>query len=344
MFHAHRRRPYSVGRRPRPVRWLISTGGVTACAVVAALGAAPAPAAAAPTASCPWADSSQPVATRVTELLSHMTLADEITLVEGHGTTEPYVFYTPAIPDLCIPAIGEEDGPAGVADQLTGATQLPAGVALAATFDQSLATRYGKVIGSEEAGKGAAVNLGPTVNIDRDPRWGRSFETLAEDPFLSGTIGSSEIEGVQSEGEMSQVKHYDAYNQETNRNGPDDDVIVDPRVLHEIYEPSFEDAVKDAGAASVMCSYSSVNGPYACENPTSRPRRCVTNGTSRDLSPPTTARSTTSRQQPPEPIRSSRSLTTSARPCRRRSPTGRSPGASSTRWSPASSPSCSAST
>ncbi len=102
-----------------------------------------------------------------------MSLADEITIVEGHGTAppNPYVFYMPGIPGLCIRALGEEDGPAGVADQLTGVTQLPAGVGLAATWDPSLASRYGQVIGSEELGKGAAVNLGPTVNIDRDPRW-----------------------------------------------------------------------------------------------------------------------------------------------------------------------------
>ena len=88
----------------------------------------------------------------------------------------------PGIPRLCIPKLGEEDGPAGVADGLIGVTQLPAGVALAATWDPSLAVQYGKVMGSEEAGKGADVNLGPTVNIDRDPRWGRSFETYTEDP------------------------------------------------------------------------------------------------------------------------------------------------------------------
>ena len=65
--------------------------------------------------------------------MRHMTLGDKITMVEGHGTTNPYVFYTPAIPSLCVPAVGLEDGPAGVADGLTGVTQLPAGVALAAT-------------------------------------------------------------------------------------------------------------------------------------------------------------------------------------------------------------------
>ena len=87
-----------------------------------------------------------------------------------------------------------------------------------ATFDPSLAHGYGAVIGSEERGKGAAVNLGPTINIDRDPRWGRSFEAFTEDPFLNAALATSEINGVQSTGEMSQVKHFAAYNQETNRN------------------------------------------------------------------------------------------------------------------------------
>ncbi len=133
-------------------------------------------------------------------------------------------------------------------------------------WDPSLARQYGQVIGAEEAGKGAAVNLGPTVNIDRDPRWGRSFETYTEDPFLNSALATSTIDGVQSQGVMSQVKHFDAYNQETNRNTPLDDVIVSTRALHEIYMPAFEAAVKQADAASVMCAYSSVNGSFSCQN------------------------------------------------------------------------------
>jgi beta-glucosidase len=210
----------------------------------------------------------------VAEVMSRMSVAQEIILVEGHGATHegpnpspnPYVFWMPGIPELCIPALGEEDGPAGVADVLNGVTQLPAGVDLAATFDPRLARQYGRVIGQEERGKGAAVNLGPTVNIDRDPRWGRSFEAFTEDPFLNASLATSEIDGVQSTGEMSQVKHFDAYNQETNRNTPQDDVIVSPRTLHEIYMPAFEAAVKQARAASAMCAYSVVNGDFSCQS------------------------------------------------------------------------------
>jgi beta-glucosidase len=248
-------------------------GRVVIAAALAALFAVPATAAAgqasatsqAASASCPWVTSRAPVAQRVAQLMAQMSLADEISMVEGHGTTNPYVFYTPAIPALCIPAVGEEDGPAGVADGLTGVTQLPAGVALAATWDPSLARQYGQVIGAEEYGKGASVNLGPTVNIDRDPRWGRSFEALSEDPFLNASLDVPEIGGVQSQDVMSQVKHLAVYNQETYRNTPADDVIIDARTEHEIYLPSFYAAVT-AGDASVMCSYAVINGDFACND------------------------------------------------------------------------------
>jgi beta-glucosidase len=268
MFGAQVRPMVSSGRRYRRGR-LVAAG----VAVLAALLALPATAAAARPASaaqaggsCPWVTSRAPIAQRVAQLMSQMTLADEISMVEGHGTTNPYVFYTPAIPALCIPAVGLEDGPSGVADGLTGVTQLPAGVALAATWDPSLARQYGQVIGAEEYGKGASANLGPTVNIDRDPRWGRSFEALSEDPFLNASLDVPEIDGVQSQDVESQVKHFDAYNQETYRNTPADDVIVDNRALHEIYMPSFYAAVTQADAASVMCAYSLVNGNFSCNN------------------------------------------------------------------------------
>ena len=182
---------------------------------------------AAASAACPWVSSHAPISQRVAQVMAQMTIPNEITMVEGQGTTNPYVFYMAGIPSLCIPSLGEEDGPNGVADGLTGVTQLPAGVALAATFDPSLASQYGQVVGSEEVGKGAAVNLGPTINIDRDPRWGRSFETYTEDPYLNASLAVSEIDGRAEHRWLDQVKHYAAYNQETNRNTAQDDVIVE---------------------------------------------------------------------------------------------------------------------
>jgi beta-glucosidase len=253
----------------RKARWLTAGAVTVLLAVPATAAASQAPASASSTsaaaASCPWVTSHAPVPQRVAQLMSQMSLADEISMVEGHGTSNPYVFYTPAIPALCIPAVGEEDGPAGVADGLTGVTQLPAGVALAATWDPSLAERYGQVIGAEEYGKGASVNLGPTVNIDRDPRWGRSFEALSEDPFLNASLDVPEIRGVQGQDVLSQVKHLAVYNQETYRNTPADNVIIDARTEHEIYLPSFYAAVK-SGDASVMCSYAVINGDFACND------------------------------------------------------------------------------
>jgi beta-glucosidase len=222
--------------------------------------------AAASSASCPWLNQSLTVSQRVQMLLAKMTLADKINMVTGAGTSQPYVFYISAIPSLCIPAMGEEDGPVGVGDGLTGVTQLPAAVSLAATWDRALATQYGQVVGSEERGKGAMINLGPTVNIDRDPRWGRSFEAYTEDPYLNSALTVSDIDGVQSQGEMSQVKHFAVYNQETNRNTPADNVIISQRAEHEIYLPAFWAATKQAHASSVMCSYSTINGQFACEN------------------------------------------------------------------------------
>ena len=166
-----------LGRQQKrgPGRWRVAAaGGAAALAALIALPATGAigqgAAAASTTTSCPWVTSTAPISQRVAQLIAAMSLDDKISMVEGHGTSNPYVFYTPAIPSLCIPAVGLEDGPAGVADGLTGVTQLPAGVSLAATWDPSLANQYGQVIGAEEYGKGASANLGPTVNIDRDPR------------------------------------------------------------------------------------------------------------------------------------------------------------------------------
>ena len=240
----------------------------SASAGSASAGSAPARVAARASApaSCPWLNQSLPVSQRLKLLMAKMTLADKINMVTGAGTSQPYVFYISAIPSLCIPAMGEEDGPVGVGDGLTGVTQLPSAVSLAATWDRALASQYGKVVGSEEHGKGAMVNLGPTVNIDRDPRWGRSFEAYTEDPYLNAALTVSDIDGVQSQGEMSQVKHFAVYNQETNRNTPADDVIISQRAEHEIYLPAFWAATKQAHASSVMCSYSTINGQYACEN------------------------------------------------------------------------------
>jgi beta-glucosidase len=260
--------------RPGPIRYgaavaaaLTLAGSALAAAAGAAVTAGTA--AAATAASCPWAHSRAPVAQRVRQLMAAMTLDDKLAMVDGVGFstgTAGYVGHIAANPKLCIPVLNLEDGPQGVADRVPGVTQLPAPVALAAAWDPALARSYGSVVGSEERGKGAGVNLGPTVNIVRDPRFGRAFETYGEDPYLAGQTAVGYIGGVQRQGVMAQVKHLAVYNQETSRNTAADDAIVSQRTMQEIYLPQFEAAVTQGKAASVMCSYSVVNGQFACEN------------------------------------------------------------------------------
>ena len=247
-------------------RWTsLITAASLAAATLAGVAGAAQPAAAA-SVSCPWVGSGAPISQRVSQLLAAMTVAQKVTVLTG-ASGSSYVGFTPAIGALCIPAMNLEDGPAGVGDGMGSVTQLPAPVDVAATWDTSAERLYGQVIGAEQAAKGSSVDLGPTINIVRDPRWGRAFESIGEDPYLNGTLGAAGIQGVQSTGVMAQVKHFAVYNQETNRNTPSDDAVVSTRAEQEIYLPAFADSTQQGAASSVMCSYSTVNGTYACQNP-----------------------------------------------------------------------------
>ncbi|MDX6354777.1 MAG: beta-glucosidase, partial [Streptomyces sp.] len=214
----------------------------------------------------PWLNPALTPEQRADALLAQMTQAEKLSMMHG-GASCGYVGCVDAIPRLGIPALHLQDGPVGVGDGLANVTQLAAPVAGAATWDTALMTSYGQVLGSEQWGKGTNVVLAPTINIVRDPRWGRAFESLGEDPYLAGQLGAADIQGIQSQGPMAQVKHYAVYNQETNRNTSSDNAVVSARAEREIYTPAFETAVQQGGADSVMCSYSAINGPFACENP-----------------------------------------------------------------------------
>lgn len=218
--------------------------------------------------SCPWLNSRIPVATRVAQLLRAMTPLQEATLLHLRqpSTAVPYEGHIPAIPALCIPMITEQDGAAGVATEFTGVTQLPAPIADAAAFDPALAGRYGDVIGAEEAAKGVGLALSPTVNIERSPLWGRSYETLGEDPYLAASLTVPLVRGIQSNRVVSVLKHFAVYNQEVNRSTLFDNAIVSDRALHEIYLPAFAAATQAGNVGAVMCSYNLINGTPACEN------------------------------------------------------------------------------
>ncbi|MFT3889470.1 MAG: glycoside hydrolase family 3 C-terminal domain-containing protein [Arachnia sp.] len=154
-----------------------------------------------------------------------------------------------------------------------GATAFPNGIALAASFDESLAEEYGRAVGEEARAGGFTVVLGPTVDLARDPLGGRVGEAFGEDPFLAGRIGAAHVTGLQGAHVVAQVKHYVAYNGEHLRTGegPDGargdaiDVLVDDAALHEAYLRPFE-AVVAAGAWSMMGSYNRLRGRYVCES------------------------------------------------------------------------------
>jgi beta-glucosidase len=161
------------------------------------------------------------------------------------------------------------DGPAGVRgqveDERSTSANLPAPTALAATWDEALVERLGRLLAAEARRKHADVLLGPTVNLQRTPLGGRHFECLSEDPLLSGRIGAAYVGGVQAGGVAATAKHYVANDSETDRFTVD--VAVDERTLRELYLAPFEQLVRDGGAWVVMAAYNGVNGSTMTESP-----------------------------------------------------------------------------
>jgi beta-glucosidase len=204
---------------------------------------------------------------RARKIVSQMTLQEKIT--ELHGIqNKMHLRYVPPIPRLHIPGFVIANGPAGVgpADphKQEPATALPAPISLAATWDTSLAHRYGAIIGQEARDLGDDLLEGPDVNIARVPQNGRTFEAFGEDPYLVSQMAVNEIEGIQSQGIIANVKHYVANNQESDRFGINE--IIGERALREIYLPAFKAAVQQADVASLMSAYNKVNGTFNCEN------------------------------------------------------------------------------
>ena len=210
--------------------------------------------------------------TEINNLISGMTLQEKIDMIHGNG------FFTSAgVKRLGIPEFHYTDGPFGVREELhndswiplglttDSATFMPTGSALAATWDTSLARKYGITLGQEARARGKDMLLGPAVDIDRIPFNGRTFEYLSEDPVLNAAMAVSYIEGVQSQDVAACVKHYALNNQETDRE--DLDVDVSERALQEIYLPTFKAAVEKAHVRGVMAAYNKVRGKFCSANP-----------------------------------------------------------------------------
>jgi beta-glucosidase len=195
---------------------------------------------------------------RAEKILRAMTLEEKIDYIGGVDD-----FYIRPIPRLGIPAIKMADGPAGVRNY-GHATAFPTGIAMAASFDTDLVHRIGVMMGRDARARGVHIMLAPGVNIYRAPMCGRNFEYFGEDPFLASRMAVSEIEGVQSQGVMSTVKHFVANNQEWDRHNVSSD--VDERTLREIYLPAFEASVKEAHVGAIMDSYNLVNGVHMTQN------------------------------------------------------------------------------
>lgn len=201
---------------------------------------------------------SQTVEDRITSILNRMTTAEKIKQLHHEGG-----FNTADNTRLNIPGFIMADGPHGVRDG--SATSFPVTIGMASTWDVELVQRVGVALGKEFRGKGKYQALGPSMDLDRDPRNGRSPETGGEDPFLCGQITSSLIKGIQSAGCIATAKHYNANHRENGRET--NNITISQRLLMDQAGLQFRTAVQEGGAFSVMNAYNLVNGVKCAHNP-----------------------------------------------------------------------------
>ncbi len=204
------------------------------------------------------------------EILKKMTLKDKIALCSGTN-----FWQTKAMECYGIPSLFMCDGPHGLrkqenASDMLGinnsvpATCFPTAVTTGMSWDVSLMERIGQAIGAEASAAQVGLVLGPGANIKRDPKCGRNFEYISEDPYLTGKMAAGMIRGLQENGTSASLKHFACNQQETNRFSSDG--IVDERTLRELYLTGFEIAVKEGKPGTVMCSYPKINGVHASDH------------------------------------------------------------------------------
>jgi len=207
---------------------------------------------------------------KIGELIGNMTLEEKAGLCSGRD-----FWNLKGIERLGIPSIMVTDGPHGLRKQneesdhvglnkSVPSTCFPTASAMAASWDRELIREIGAALGDECRQEKVSVLLGPGVNIKRSPLCGRNFEYFSEDPLLGGELAAAHIEGVQSRGIGTSLKHFAANNQETRRMMID--AVVDERSFREIYLTGFEIAVKKAQPWTVMCAYNKLNGEYCSQN------------------------------------------------------------------------------
>ena len=208
------------------------------------------------------------MATDIKSIIAQMTLEEKAALCTGASN-----WSTTPIDRLGVPEMIVSDGPHGVrrvvdvhsmGQKSLPATCFPTASCLASTWNVDLIKQMGEALGEECIALNVDVLLGPGANMKRSPLGGRNFEYFSEDPFLAGELAANFINGVQSKGVGTSLKHYAANNQEFQRFSINAE--IDERTLREIYLPAFEKAVKAAQPWTVMCAYNKVNGTFASEH------------------------------------------------------------------------------
>jgi beta-glucosidase len=255
----------------RRSRWTSSVGLAAALAIVALVPVFGQQRPQAP--AGPWMDKSLPPDQRADMVIAQMTIDEKIQLLHGAGGFDQAprsnggASVIEGIPRLGLPDLQLADSAVGV--RAAGgrgryATLLPSSEAEAATWDPTLAWAQGDVIGRELRDQMYTVSLGGGVDLVREPRNGRTFEYLGEDPVLAGTMLAQFVKGLQSNHVIGDVKHYAFNDQETGRNIGN--VKLGTREARETDLLAFEIAVTDGEPGAVMCSYNKYNGDWACEN------------------------------------------------------------------------------
>jgi beta-glucosidase len=216
---------------------------------------------------------------RAEMVLKEMTLEEKIDLLHGNGMKDwgkprPNAYlsnggagFVVGVPRLGIPMIQMSDAAYGVrssAENGRYSTALPSDVAAAASWDPQAACEYGALIGRELRAQGYNMSLGGGVNLTREPRNGRTFEYMGEDPILAGTMVGNRIKCEEAQHVIGDIKHYALNDQESGRNQVN--VIISKRAMRESDLLAFQLGVEIGNPQAVMCSYNAVNGDFACEN------------------------------------------------------------------------------